>query len=204
MWLEAENGALAEAIRLLNRYPADSLPPIERHYLERAEFYASVGRIERARALVADFEEHIDAALQRHPNSRRALLRVAGEIALSEGRFDDAVTNFTLVNELSAWCTTCGLARLAYAWLKGGQADSALSVYERIVSTPTQGLNGDDVRWLPDTYRGLGQLYEARNDTTNAIHYYNEFVELWKNADPELQPQVEDVKQRIAKLIGEP
>ena len=37
-----------------------------------------------------------------------------------------------------------------------------------------------------------------------AAAYYNEFVELWLDADPELQPQVEDVRRRIANLIGEP
>lgn len=109
-----------------------------------------------------------------------------------------------MVNELSGECTTCGLARLAFAWLRNGQPDSALSVYERLVSTPTRRLNDDDIRWLPHTYRQLGELYEARNDTTNAINYYNEFVELWKDADPELQPQVNDVKRRIANLAGEP
>jgi hypothetical protein len=40
----------------------------------------------------------------------------------------------------------------------------------------------------------------TRGDTTNAIDYYNEFVELWKDADPELQPQVEDVRGRIVSL----
>jgi hypothetical protein len=84
-----------------------------------------------------------------------------------------------------------------------GEPDSALSVYERIVSTPTRNLDDDDVRWLPDTYKRLGELYVARNDTTNAIKYYNEFVELWKDADPELQPVVEDVRGRIARLVGE-
>jgi len=44
----------------------------------------------------------------------------------------------------------------------------------------------------------------ARSRSSNAIDSYNEFVELWKNADPELQPQVEDVLRRIANLVGEP
>ena len=131
--------------------------------------------------------------------------RVSGEIALYEGRFDDAVADFTAVNELSGTCATCGLARLAYAWLQNGQSDSALSVYVRLVSTPTDGrLGDDDVRWLPDTYKRLGELYEARNDTTNAVKYYNEFVELWKDADPELQPLVQDIRRRIGSLTREP
>ncbi|MBI2403696.1 MAG: hypothetical protein HYV20_13370, partial [Gemmatimonadetes bacterium] len=40
-------------------------------------------------------------------------------------------------------------------------------------------------------------------DREKAIEYYNRFVELWKGADPELQPPVRDVKQRMARLVGE-
>lgn len=72
------------------------------------------------------------------------------------------------------------------------------------LSTPTTGLVDDDVRWLPETYIRLGELYEARNDTTKAVHYYNEFVELWKDADQELQPQVDDIRRRIGTLTREP
>ena len=37
-------------------------------------------------------------------------------------------------------------------------------------------------------------------DTAKALEYYGRMVELWKNADPELQPVVQDVKKRIAAL----
>ena len=36
-----------------------------------------------------------------------------------------------------------------------------------------------------------------------AVEYYNQFVELWRNADPEFQPQVADTRERIARLVGE-
>ncbi len=49
----------------------------------------------------------------------------------------------------------------------------------------------------------LAQLYEGRGDTDEAIEYYNRFVELWQDADPVLQPIVEDVRGRIAGLVGE-
>jgi tetratricopeptide (TPR) repeat protein len=201
--LQAERGAPVEAMRTLAAYSADSLAPVERPYLLLAEFHAAAGRIDQARALVAKHEEHVPAGVRKHHNRGLAVQRVSGEIALREGRFEDAVADFTMVNQLSGSCATCGLARLAYAWLQSGQTDSALSVYERVVSTPVDDLDGDDVRWLPDIYKRLGELYEARNDTANAISYYSEFVELWKDADPELQPAVEDVRRRIARLVGD-
>ncbi len=137
--------------------------------------------------------------------NRRAVRRVFGEIALVEGRFDDAVADFTTVNELSDACATCGLARVAHAWQEQDQPDSALSVYERLITTHTDGLLADDdVRWLPLALRRLGELYEARGDTARAAQYYHEFVELWKDADPDLQPHVTDVRRRIATLLDEP
>ena len=48
--------------------------------------------------------------------------------------------------------------------------------------------------------RRLGELYEAKGDRPKALQYYEHFVDLWKTADPELQPQVADVKRRIARL----
>jgi tetratricopeptide (TPR) repeat protein len=209
--LEAEYGSPSEAMRLLASYSIDSLPPVERPYLLLAEFHASAGLLDRARALVAEFEEQVEPGVRRVPEFRHASLQVSGEIALSEGRFDDAATDFRMANELSGDCVTCGLARLAYSLERSGQEDSALAVYERLVAPPIWRLDGWNIRQfgiqtlrgLPESYRRLGELYEARNDISNAIKYYNEFVELWTDADPELQPQVEDVRRRIASLVGD-
>jgi hypothetical protein len=35
------------------------------------------------------------------------------------------------------------------------------------------------------------------------VRYYGAFVELWRDADPVLQPLVADVRARIAQLTGE-
>ncbi len=50
----------------------------------------------------------------------------------------------------------------------------------------------------------LGELYEYRGDRDNAVRYYSELIELWKEADRELQRQVEDVRDRIVRLAQEP
>ncbi len=201
--LERVRRRSGEATRLLDSYVVDSLAPADRPYLELAEFHAASGDVDRAKALIAEYQQHVPDGLRKRPVRRQALHRAHGEIALSESRFDDAVAAFTIVNELSGQCVTCGLAQLAHARIRSGQPDSALSVYVRLVTAPTAGLQDDEVRWLPEAYRRLGELYEERNDTTKAVAHYNEFVELWKDADPELQQQVADVRARIARLVGE-
>ena len=48
--------------------------------------------------------------------------------------------------------------------------------------------------------RRLGGLYEAKGDTARAIDRYERFVAIWQRADPELQPQVAEIRTRIARL----
>lgn len=50
------------------------------------------------------------------------------------------------------------------------------------------------------TYERLGELYDARGEREKAIDFYTRFVQLWANADPELQPSVRGVRARLAKL----
>jgi hypothetical protein len=46
-------------------------------------------------------------------------------------------------------------------------------------------------------------MYEARGNPERALEYYGRFVTLWKDADPELQPAVREVRNRMATLAGE-
>ena len=56
---------------------------------------------------------------------------------------------------------------------------------------------------LGPALKRLGELYEDRGNREKALEYYGRFVELWKDADPELLPDVHDVQRRMAKLAGE-
>jgi hypothetical protein len=60
-----------------------------------------------------------------------------------------------------------------------------------------------DATWRALSYHRLGELYEAKGDRTNAARFYSAFVELWKNADPELQPRVAETRRKLALLQGE-
>jgi hypothetical protein len=57
-----------------------------------------------------------------------------------------------------------------------------------------------DAPYLAGVRKRLGELYEAKGDTQRAASNYMAFLALWKNADPELQPQVRDVQKRLARL----
>jgi GTP1/Obg family GTP-binding protein len=43
-------------------------------------------------------------------------------------------------------------------------------------------------------------LYESKGEVKKAIAFYGRFADLWKTADPELQPLVRDVRKHMAEL----
>jgi cytochrome c-type biogenesis protein CcmH/NrfG len=48
----------------------------------------------------------------------------------------------------------------------------------------------------------LGLAYEKSGWNKKAIEKFEEFLDIWKDADPEI-PEVEDAKERVKKLRGE-
>ena len=56
---------------------------------------------------------------------------------------------------------------------------------------------------LPQVHRQLGAIYEAKGERKQAVEQYTAFLDLWRRADPELQPQVREVKDRLSRLVGE-
>jgi tetratricopeptide (TPR) repeat protein len=58
----------------------------------------------------------------------------------------------------------------------------------------------EDAQFLAGSYKRLGELYEAKGDREKAMANYEKFVDLWRNAEPELQPKVAEVRDRLNKL----
>jgi tetratricopeptide (TPR) repeat protein len=192
-------GILDEA---LARHPLDSLDPRDRPYLEVAETYATAGRVEQARRLLREYEVKVPA------NARRGVRqagRAYGRVAEAEGRLGEAANAYRDWNQRVGFCRTCGLFELASLYDRQGQPDSARVLYERVIETPTVvGHLAADRNALAPSYKRLGELYEAKGDRKKAADYYNRFVNLWKNADPELQAGVKEVRARLGRLAQEP
>jgi len=71
----------------------------------------------------------------------------------------------------------------------------ALTVYD-----PNRITDVRDPFILPVFNRRMGELYEAKGDRLKAVEHYRKVIDLWKNADPELQVIVEDLKRRVRRL----
>ncbi|HUL69761.1 MAG TPA: protein kinase [Gemmatimonadales bacterium] len=192
-------GGLKRMDQALKQHSLASMTPVNRPYSMLAIFYARAGQPDRARKLVAEYESAVGEPIRRGDMER---FHAAGDIAFAEGKASEAIDGYRAWHD-STGCGACGTYELARAFELAKQPDSALATYERRVTEKSMFGVRTDSWTLAPTYRRLGELYEERGVKDKAADYYGRFINLWKNADPELQPQVKEIKDRLAKLVGE-
>jgi len=181
----------------LRRYPLERVAPANRPWLDLVETDALAGRADQARATADRWARDVPAerrgsgyglalafvlAAERHPAESRAAFQAVAE---------------------SLGCNACAEPWIARTWDAQGAPDSALAHYERYLVTPEFNLWSRDPTVRPWLLQRAGELHAQLGHRREAIERYTEFVELWKNADPDLQPVVRDVRARIAKLTAQ-
>ncbi len=193
------------AVRLMNAalaaLPDDSLDPENRQYLTSAVFFARAGRSERARQYLMAYQAEVDVEAREREAAR---WHAGGEVALAEGRHALAVQQYHEFRRASPGCVLCGLLELAEAFDRAGEPDSAVAYYEQYLEAPAlfrleRDSNG---RWR--ALRGLGELHEALGHRDAAVGYYSQLIDLWRDADPMLQPLVAEARKAVARLTAEP
>jgi tetratricopeptide (TPR) repeat protein len=195
--------ALKRVDAALSATPFTAIPIADRDYLSVAIVYALAGRVDRAKAVLAQRATELrDTTLLRV--QAPLLHRTLGEIAIAEGRPKDAVAEFWKGDSLPDGpydeCDVCTTINVARAYDKANMSDSAIVYFEKFFGSTNAVRSQVDFFARGPALRRLGELYETKGDRAKAAHYYQEFVNLWKDADPELQPQVTDVKKRLARM----
>jgi tetratricopeptide (TPR) repeat protein len=184
----------------LSRYPLESLAPLDRPYTRLALAYAAANEPERAQTLLSEYDATVDA--DHSVAEERWRYGANGVIALAEGRTKDAIAELWKFDDGND-CQTCSYAWLARAYDQLGNADSATAMYEEFAELRSSEIWYDGGH-LAHTYMRLGELYEQRGEPEKAIEYYSRFVELWEEADAELQQWVERATEAMRRLAGEP
>ena len=181
----------------LQRTPLSGFAPLDRPYVALAQTYALAGRPDLAREMLADFEQV--ASSYSEDAAIRARHEISSAIALAEKNYVDAAREAKAADV--GTCIACMLPVIGIAYDLAQQPDSAIAAFSRYVnSTSILGRFPTDRFFLAGSYKRLGELLEAKGDRAGAAHNYAKFVELWKNADPALQPQVADVRKRLVRL----
>jgi tRNA A-37 threonylcarbamoyl transferase component Bud32/TolB-like protein len=179
--------------------------PKDRPYGFVATLYAWGGQPAKARQVMARYATE-DPSGAKAPDSRPGTDEIQAEIALAEGRYDEALRRFRAADVGSdgapQGCEDCAYFNYARVFDRAGRKDSALANYERVIEIPA-GRRQQDWLFLAATHKRLGELYDERQDRERALAHYAAFVDLWKNADPVLQPMVATVRSRLGELAGQ-
>jgi tetratricopeptide (TPR) repeat protein len=186
---------------VLRSHPLDRLQPQERPLLAGIYAATSAGDHDLATRLLEEFGRN------RGNIPGRAwgfLLQLARGQVLSMKK-ESLPEGLAAFRKAAAVCAYCAEAPLGLAFERAGMADSALAHYQHWADVGEQIWEaGVYYHWAPLAYFRLGELYQAKGDTLKAVDYYGRFTELWREADPEFQPKVKEVRLRIADLKAEP
>jgi eukaryotic-like serine/threonine-protein kinase len=195
---------------ILRQRPIDTPGAAGPPYLPIALLYAESGHVDRAGALLQEFETRYDED-RRRPAAWFADV-VRGAIAMAGGRAQDAVRLLRAADAASP-CDVCSLPLLAEAEHAAGDDSAAIATYQHYITQPSMN-RGSTRQFLPAiittdafelarAHERVAQLADARGDRKLAIQEYGRFIALWKNADPELQPRVVAARQRMQALLKE-
>jgi eukaryotic-like serine/threonine-protein kinase len=187
----------------LRLMPLSGLPPGQRQYPSLIRAFAAAGKTDRAREFLRNYEATLSDTVLRRLNKWQLDLARA-RIAAAEGRYREAIELFRASNMLPDGprnqCQTCEDAEIGLAFDRAEMVDSTIHVYEHFVNTPDPWDLNEKTWSLARVLRRLGELHEAKGNRAEAVRYYQRFVDLWKNADPELQKYVTEIRQRLARL----
>jgi len=89
------------------------------------------------------------------------------------------------------------LYSLTQAYIKAGDLDKAEDVCLKIVSLARGRLQSGDL--YAKSFYVLGEIYEQKGLEGKSREYYEKFLDLWSDADPDL-PEVDEARQSLAKL----
>ena len=195
-YLNDAAAAGATVRRALGKVPMESIAPQDRPWGTLLAIAAVTHDGAAARGYESAYEK--DGA-----NSTASLIAGTNEVAkgflaLAENRPADAAARFAAADKGDLGPAQIGPWR-AKALDLANQPDSAITEFERYLALPDPGIStGRDN--LAGTHKRLGELYDAKGNSVKALAHYEKFVELWKDADPELQPKVRAARARIDEL----
>jgi tetratricopeptide (TPR) repeat protein len=198
LYREDQRAAKAALDAVLRTHPLERMSEPDRPMASLIRARVSVGDQEAASRLLDEFGRN-------HGNIpgrvwEFVMLEMRGEVvAMRKESLPEAIAAF---RKAAVICSYCVDPPMALAFERAGQADSALVYFQRWADTGENFWEaGIYFHWPPLAYFRLGELYEAKGDKTKAVDFYGRFTELWREADPELQPRVKEARRRIAALL---
>ncbi|MBW7932104.1 MAG: protein kinase [Gemmatimonadaceae bacterium] len=196
--LERMTEARAALTRGMARVPMSSIPAAQRPWVAIARLGAQMRDPALARQAKEGWERD-QASMAPDKDGRRAMFE--SQVAFAEGRYGAAIEAMRTADARYEVNPYFAINFIAQSFDLANQPDSAITYFERYVSTPDPQLS-EAVNWMAGSHKRLGELYDAKGNKAKAIEHFEKFVELWKNADPELQPKVREAQDKLKRLRG--
>jgi tetratricopeptide (TPR) repeat protein len=194
--LETVDKVVEAQAGILRPEPSDKMRTIYYKALAKAEMGLIEEALETAERLKGLIEEDLNQKLIRFYS------HLLGRIELNRENYPEAIRYFeeALSYIPPQGSGIAGYGRftdsLALAYFKSGELEKARDTYEKTGSL--MGLIDSNVIYAKTFYM-LGKVYEGLGDKEKAIANYQKFLEIWKDADPDL-PEPADAKTRLASL----
>ena len=158
------------------------------HLLARAGDFEKAEEL--AEALKLDIEAYDESKMGQY-------WYAAGWIDFEKGDYEASLAAFEKAMEYDdtrfRWRYTLGRA-----YLESGRLGDAVTTFEKALSRYDENRLFAPVRAVKAYYL-LGLAYEQSGWSKEAIEQYEEFLDIWKDADPGI-PEIEDARQRLVHL----
>ena len=194
-FLDDKKGAARILDDTLARHPISTLR-IPYDYAGLAHAYGLAGRPDAERTVVSQWQQARKSRSEM-ADSSVGLIMKAG-MAMTAGRYDEGIAAYRAAAVTG--CESCTLPEIGRAFDLSGKPDSAIASFTRYLATGEPARQYLDGIVLAGIHKRLGELYEGKENRADALSHYNTFLALWKDADPELQPKVQEVRQRVSRL----
>jgi len=159
--------------------------------------YAITGHLAEADAVL----EEIRRITEVSPLYHVIYLYSAGAVELVKENPEASIALLKTAMERLSSVGFGGKYLMGLAYLEAGRLGEAVEEFEASLDDYSEErLNENPVRSVLVYYQ-LGRAYEGSGWNDKAITAYEEFLEIWKDADPGIK-DVEDVRERLAKLKG--
>jgi serine/threonine protein kinase/predicted Zn-dependent protease len=191
------NRALNESEIVIESYRKDYPYSLIYERADYAKLLAENNDFEKAEDVAEALKKDIE---EKDPPEISFYWWTVGCIEFARGNLEESVANFEKAAQRDPFFFVF-VYSLARAYLETGRLGEAVAQLEK-------ALRSYDVRrlvnpiWAVKGYYFLGLAYEKSGWNKKAIEKYEEFLDIWKDADPGI-PEVEDAKERVKKLKAE-
>jgi serine/threonine protein kinase/Tfp pilus assembly protein PilF len=209
-YIELQGGNFSEALDLSAQALEAANEANFQDYIYNALYfrgltYAKMKRFKETRETAEKLKRRIEDS--ENKKNMRYYHQLNGEIARAGGDISQAIEDFETVlsllpaQHLKSDIHILFFDSLASAYLEKQDLKKAQKEYEKILTLTTGRLRWGDKYSL--AYYHLGKIHQVMGDEEKSREYYNEFLELWGDANPNLN-EILDAKEQITALGGMP